>query len=249
MQTRLLPACEGEYGRRRHGLRPFCLRMFFLGGGDAQQGCPDSGGNVFCAATVVARGMKKARGQKAFAEENIAGGGGENERGRGMKACRKEDPPKGVGRAAPEGAFTGKEGHRKTKGRNSVAPFWEPDTRQQPLPLLPFGPGGVGGATAVRFPVCLRSDDYYSWGRGRCQPAGKRPAASRTGRGRRSGSSAFSERRFLRGALLSVLARRTSPESIWNGACSFQTGPSSGCFRKFVAESLSVFCESTCRFL
>ena len=137
----------------------------------------------------------------------------------------------------------------KQKGAESSAPFWEPDTRQQPLPLLPFGPGGVGGATAVRFPVCLRSDDYYSWGRGRCQPAGKRPAASRTGRGRRSGSSAFSERRFLRGALLSVLVRRTSPESIRNGACSFQTGPSSGCFRKFVAESLSVFCESTCRFL
>ena len=56
---------------------PFLFKdVFFGGGGDAQQGCPDSGGNVFCAATVIARGMKKARGQKAFAEENIAGGGG-----------------------------------------------------------------------------------------------------------------------------------------------------------------------------
>ena len=46
-------------------------------------------------------------------------------------------------------------GLRKQEGRrHEPAPFWEPDTRQQPLPLLPFGPGGVGGATAARFPMC-----------------------------------------------------------------------------------------------
>jgi len=29
---------------------------------------------------------------------------------------------------------------------------WKPDTRQQPIPLLPFGPDGVLDATAVRLP-------------------------------------------------------------------------------------------------
>ena len=59
---------------------------------------------------------------------------------------------KGPGRALP---YRGREEVTK-KGRKRVAPFWEPDTRQQPLPLLPFGPGGVGGATAVRFPELIK---------------------------------------------------------------------------------------------
>ncbi len=42
--------------------------------------------------------------------------------------------------------------HGKEKGARVSCAFWEPDTRRQPLPLLPFGSGGVGGATAARFP-------------------------------------------------------------------------------------------------
>ena len=34
--------------------------------------------------------------------------------------------------------------------KNSACAFQEPDTRRQPLPLLPFGPGGVGGDAAAR---------------------------------------------------------------------------------------------------
>ena len=42
-------------------------------------------------------------------------------------------------------------GHRRKKPqRYTVAVFCGPDTRQRLLPLLPFGPDGVGSAAAVR---------------------------------------------------------------------------------------------------
>ena len=39
---------------------------------------------------------------------------------------------------------------RKKPQRGTVAVFCGPDTRQRLLPLLPFGPDGVGSAAAVR---------------------------------------------------------------------------------------------------
>ena len=39
---------------------------------------------------------------------------------------------------------------RKKPQRYTVAVFCGPDTRQRLLPLLPFGPDGVGSAAAVR---------------------------------------------------------------------------------------------------
>ena len=40
----------------------------------------------------------------------------------------------------------------KEKGARVSCAFCDPSKRQQPLPLLPFGSGGVGGAAAARFP-------------------------------------------------------------------------------------------------
>ncbi len=41
--------------------------------------------------------------------------------------------------------------------------FYGPDTRQLLLPLLPFGPDGVGSAAAVRLGKC------FTWKAGGCQ--------------------------------------------------------------------------------
>ena len=119
-------------------------------------------GKTFLVTSQLRRGSRKTRGKRRLLRK-ISGAGGENEQGMAMEAEPGKARPKIVGRERPRKALSlGRKGAGKTKGRNSVAPFWEPDTRQQPLPLLPFGPGGVGGATAVRFPVCLRSDMHYS---------------------------------------------------------------------------------------
>jgi len=50
--------------------------------------------------------------------------------------------------------------HEKRRVHNERAFEWKPDTRQQPIPLLPFGPDGVLSATAIRLPSIREKTSY-----------------------------------------------------------------------------------------
>ena len=107
-----------------------------------------------CRVTAWKEGVEALRGERStlpflLLEENV-GGANLEERRQWRRFCGSEKAP------ADRLLSCRSQGGVNEKGRNTVAPFWEPDTRQQPLPLLPFGPGGVGGATAVRFPELIK---------------------------------------------------------------------------------------------